>query len=353
MLARFTALGAALHTATDVPAIGRHLMRAAAGLPVCDALMLAWRTGGAGDEVWLWQSTRPDDGPRLYKPSGLIAQVLADGQPLFLPTLQDVADTGELSLDDLSAKTGGVLVLPLLRNDYVLGALVFSTLQPGRLTGESLAVGQLLALQVADAVHAVLLTEELERSEGMIMALAMAIEARDPYTEGHCQRLSAYAARLGMALGVPPHELVVLRSGGILHDIGKIAISERVLLKTTPLTAEEIAQVRQHPLRGEAILRGTLSGHGRALLPIVRHHHERWDGTGYPDHLAGDSIPYLARIMAVVDAFDAMTTTRPYRRAMTVGQALEALEAGAGTQFDPAMVATFVQMVREGRLVVE
>jgi len=350
LLARLTTLGATLHTLPDVPSIGRHLMRALRGLLVYDCLSLAWRTG---EEAWIWQSTRPEDVPRHYTPAGLVGRVMETGEPLCLPTLADPADVESLSLPGGPPGTAGALILPLSGEDAVRGVLIFTTLRPALLSSESLAVGQLLALQVSNALHNVLLSEALDQSEGMIMALAMAIEARDPYTQGHCQRLSAYAARLGLALDVPPAELATLRKGGILHDIGKIAVSEHILLKTTPLTVEEIAEVQQHPLRGEAILRGALPGHGRLLLPIVRHHHECWDGTGYPDRLAGEAIPHLARIMAVVDAFDAMTTTRPYRRAMTVSQALEGLEAGAGSQFDPTMVSAFVQMVREGRLVVE
>lgn len=350
LLARLATLGATLHTLPDVPAIGRHLMRTGGGLLVYDCLSLVWF---AGEDAWIWHSTRPDDMPRRYTPSGFVAGVLEGGEPLCVPTLTDVTSGADLSRQGLPAGTAGALILPLWREDAVMGALIFTTQRPGLLSGESLAVGQLLTLQVASALHNVLLTEELDRSEGMIMALAMAIEARDPYTDGHCQRLSAYATRLGLALEVPPAELATLRKGGILHDIGKIAVSEQVLLKAGPLTAEETAQVRQHPARGEAILRGALPEHRGSLLPLVRHHHERWEGSGYPDGLAGEAIPPAARITALVDAFDAMTTTRPYRRAMTVGRALEALEAGAGSQFDPTMVATFVKMIREGRLVVE
>ena len=166
-------------------------------------------------------------------------------------------------------------------------------------------------------------TDELERAETVLMALARSIEAKDPYTEGHCERLSAYAAALGEHLGQPAETVVALRRAGTLHDIGKVAVPDAILLKPGPLTEPEWVVMRDHPAVGERICQGLKSL--RLVLPVIRHHHERWDGSGYPDGLAGEEIPVTARVLQVVDVFDALTTDRPYRRALGTGEALRVL----------------------------
>jgi putative two-component system response regulator len=168
-------------------------------------------------------------------------------------------------------------------------------------------------------------TDELESVESVIISLALTIEARDSYTEGHCERLANYAQALGRTLGLSQPDLEALRRGGYLHDVGKIAVPDAILLKHARLTREEFDVMKQHTVIGE-----TLCGQLRSLRPvrqIVRHHHERLDGSGYPDGLRGDDIPLLAQIISVVDAFDAMTTTRPYRRALTIAGACAELHA--------------------------
>ncbi len=156
-------------------------------------------------------------------------------------------------------------------------------------------------------------TDELENAETVLFSLALGVEARDPYTEGHCHRLSMFAARLGLALGLQGDDITALRRGGILHDIGKITVPDAILRKPGPLDEKELAIMRRHPVTGEQICQPlhTLA----RVLPIIRHHHEHWNGGGYPDGLAGEQIPVLARILQVVDAYDALTTERPYKRA--------------------------------------
>jgi putative two-component system response regulator len=189
-----------------------------------------------------------------------------------------------------------------------------------------------------------LIDEQLGGVEQVIVALASAAEAKDAATEQHLHRMATYAVELGKALHLDERQLLLLRYGALLHDIGKIGVSETVLQKPGPLTPDEWREMRQHPIIGERICAPLrLAG---ALRPIVRHHHEHWDGTGYADGLAGTDIPYLARIVAVVDAFDAMTTDRPYRGAFPLDLALAQLEAGSGTQFDPSVARTFVDLVR-------
>jgi putative two-component system response regulator len=166
-------------------------------------------------------------------------------------------------------------------------------------------------------------TDDLDSAESVILSLALVIEARDAYTDGHCQRLAAYATALGAAIGLPENQLAALYRGGYLHDVGKIGIPDAVLLKAGALTAEEYAQMQQHPVIGDR-----LCGQMRSLRqvrPIIRHHHERLDGSGYPDGLKGDAIPLVAQIMGIVDVYDAITTSRPYKAAATPEQAYEEL----------------------------
>ena len=168
-------------------------------------------------------------------------------------------------------------------------------------------------------------TDELESAESVIRGLALTVEARDKYTNGHCQRLASYATALGTALGLPADALKALGRGAYLHDVGKVGIPDEVLLKPSKLTDAEFAVMQQHTVIGDS-----LCGDMRSLAPvrpIVRHHHERLDGSGYPDRLSGDAIPLLAQIVGIVDAYDAMTTTRPYREARQVDVACRELVA--------------------------
>jgi len=163
-------------------------------------------------------------------------------------------------------------------------------------------------------------TDELDNAETVLFSLALAIEAKDPYTEGHCDRLSKYSVAMGQKLGLPEQLLVALRRGGLIHDIGKLAVPEHILLKPGPLTPEERKIMEQHTLEGERICAPLKSF--RNVLPIIRHHHEKQDGSGYPDGLKGEQIPLTARILQVTDIYDALTTDRPYRKALPVEKAM-------------------------------
>ena len=173
-------------------------------------------------------------------------------------------------------------------------------------------------------------TEELDSAASVILSLSLTIEARDSTTDGHCQRLAHYASALGRAIGLDHEDLAALESGGFLHDIGKVGIPDAVLMKRDRLTREEYALIKQHPIIGDRLC-GELRSL-RRVRPIVRHHHERLDGSGYPDGLRGDATPLLAQIMGVVDVFDALTTERPYRAALPMTVAAGELwrEVGRG-----------------------
>jgi putative nucleotidyltransferase with HDIG domain len=175
-----------------------------------------------------------------------------------------------------------------------------------------------------------------------ITALAQAVEMRDHYTGNHTHRVTALALLLAEELGLAPADRRLLQVAAPLHDIGKIAIDDKVLRKPGRLSSEEFSHMKSHVLSGVDIVQ-MIPGLA-AALPIIRSHHERWDGTGYPDGLAGENIPRLARVVAVVDAFDAMTSDRPYRRGIPLAQAFAELEAHAGTHFDPTCVAAFLRL---------
>lgn len=187
-------------------------------------------------------------------------------------------------------------------------------------------------------------TDELDSAESVILSLARTVEARDPSTEGHCERLSLYATMLGRRLGLPDDDLAALHRGGYLHDIGKIAIPDAVLFKPGPLTSDEVAIMRTHPVIGDALC-GDLRGLAQ-VRPIVRHHHERLDGSGYPDGLSGSAVPLLAQVVAIVDVFDALTTERPYREALPIAHAVRQLrqEVALGWR-DAHLVNTFIEIV--------
>ncbi|MGB9612304.1 MAG: HD-GYP domain-containing protein [Bryobacteraceae bacterium] len=182
--------------------------------------------------------------------------------------------------------------------------------------------------------------DSLEEAEGILFALARAIEQRDSCTSMHCERLALISLALGLALDLDQSELLALYRGGFLHDIGKVSVPDAILNKPGPLTEEEWRIMRAHTIHGEAICRPlkTLA----PVLPIIRHHHERWDGSGYPDGLRGEQIPLLARILQIADIFDALTSERPYKPALPVSEALAVLDEEARRGWrDPALVNLF------------
>jgi putative two-component system response regulator len=190
-------------------------------------------------------------------------------------------------------------------------------------------------------------TDELERAESVLFALARSIEGKDPYTGGHCERPSGYSARLAERIGLDGDQILALRRAGIVHDIGKVAVPDAILLKPGRLTPEEFRTVQQHPVVGERICAPLKSF--RLVLPIIRHHHEKSDGSGYPDGLRGDAIPVAARVLQIVDVYDALTTERPYKHAFSITDALETMKQEvAKGWWDPRMFDQFEQLVRDG-----
>jgi putative nucleotidyltransferase with HDIG domain len=186
---------------------------------------------------------------------------------------------------------------------------------------------------------------EIQRlSDGLLDTLAEVVDLRDPYVLGHSKQVARYAVLMAKKLGLHPNQVELVRKAGLLHDIGKLGVSEAILLKPDRLTPSEHNLVKQHSLLGAELLENSRSLN--ELIPIIRHHHEYYDGRGYPDGFRGTEIPIEARILAVADAVEAMASDRPYRRGMTAQEILDELNKFAGTQFDPRVVKAFVQIAR-------
>jgi len=178
-----------------------------------------------------------------------------------------------------------------------------------------------------------------------IETLRLTVDAKDYYTRGHSDRVAYYASKIGEKLGLSENEIDLLRIGGIFHDIGKIGTNDDILLKNARLDDNEYNEIKKHPLKGANIL--SAMSMFKEVVPLVLYHHERYDGRGYPHGLVGEEIPFLARIISVADAFDAMTSDRVYRTKMDLSQAIEQLEKGKNTQFDEKVVIAFIELLED------
>jgi hypothetical protein len=254
--------------------------------------------------------------------------------------------------DNPSMPVRSLMSVPLLMRDTTMGVLTICSVSLSRaFNAEELSLVEQLAGAASMAIEqARLLEESLHRSEELetsyqntLQTLAVALDLRDHETEGHSLRVSEMTVDLGERLGFSSERLETLRQGAFLHDVGKIGISDTILLKPGPLTAEEWGEMRRHPLLGYQLLSSV--PFLKEASQLVLHHHERFDGSGYPYGLAGEAIPLEARMFAVVDAYDALTSDRPYRSARPHSEALEELQRSTGSYFDPSVVAAFLDMV--------
>jgi HD-GYP domain-containing protein (c-di-GMP phosphodiesterase class II) len=261
-------------------------------------------------------------------------------------TVDDWTKLLEPDRHELARAVGSLVAIePVTHDDKVVGALLV-----GNKTGADLdfTSGELQFLD-ATADFLGIFHENLARFAeqralflGTLKALTAAVDAKDPYTRGHSERVALLASQMAIKLELPAAELEVYRLAGLVHDVGKIGVPEVVLCKPGRLTDAEFEKIKLHPVIGHRILKGIPSL--AKVLPGVLHHHERWDGSGYPKKIAGEQIPLIARVLALADTFDAMSSTRSYRPALPRTEVFAELRLKAGSQFDPGLVERFLSM---------
>lgn len=281
--------------------------------------------------------------------AGISGQVAMTRAPLHIRRSDTPVEIGR---DRSVYGSKSFICVPLMISGEVLGVLNLTDKPNGEdFTTSEFELMQSLAQKAAIKIENNALYESIYCNlVNTLTSLVTTLEAKDPYTKEHSKRVTQTAVALGTKMGLPEQDIESLQFAGILHDIGKIGVCDSILLKPGKLTASEYAVIRTHPVVGEQIVEPL--GLVPAERHIIRHHHERLDGSGYPDGLAGEQIPLLARVVAVADALDAMTTTRPYRDAMTIEQAFEEFERCKGTQFDPVVVDTLEQLISDEVLIV-
>lgn len=251
----------------------------------------------------------------------------------------------DVTLDGTVLRAEQAMVAPVIAGDDFVCALVLrrSAGATGWDSGQSMLLDS-LARFCGDVIRNFRLLDQLQQmSMDLVRTLIAAVDQKDPYTSGHSNRVGYYAMLLGRALNLNGSQLRILEWSALLHDVGKIGIRDAVLKKPGKLTAEEFEHIKEHPVRGFEVMRG--NPHMREALDGIRHHHERYDGTGYPDGLTGKAIPLQARIIQIADIFDALTTNRAYRGAFPWRKALEILQEEAGTVVDPDLCSTFVALL--------
>jgi HD-GYP domain-containing protein (c-di-GMP phosphodiesterase class II) len=248
-----------------------------------------------------------------------------------------------------------VMCVPLRTTDEVLGALyVDSQSGAGRFTDEDLELLAAIGNHTGVALHRVRLLGELERLLlDTVRAIAATIDAKDGYTHRHSERVAALASRIAAEMGLSADKQEVAELSALVHDLGKIAVPDSILNKPGQLTAEEFAEMQKHPVHGARILANIQSPLVAAVLPGVRYHHERWDGTGYPEGLRGDAIPLLGRLLGVADFLDALTSARAYHAPKPLADVVQLIVSGAGVHFDPEIADAVVRLHARGALSVD
>ncbi len=248
-----------------------------------------------------------------------------------------------------------VMCVPLRTTDEVLGALyVDSQSGPGRFSEEDLELLAAIGNHTGVALHRVRLLGEIERLLlDTVRAIAATIDAKDGYTHRHSERVATLASRIAAELGLGADQQELAELSALLHDVGKIAVPDSILNKPGRLTVDEFAEMRKHPAHGARILANIKSPLVAAVLPGVQYHHEKWDGSGYPEGLSGSRIPLLGRLLGVADFLDALTSARAYREPKPLGDVVQLIAQGAGVQFDPDIAEAVVRLHARGALNVD
>ncbi|MDH4162329.1 MAG: HD domain-containing protein [Nitrospirota bacterium] len=289
-------------------------------------LVTAATTGRSGESL-----TRP----RIKPGDGLLWQVVKTGKPLLLPSVRTVKASG--------ARTSPAgIAAPIKTKDKTLGVIYALGKQNDQeFTARERDLLSGIANQAAVALDNATLYHDLENVfVGIAWSFASALDAKSPWTAGHSKRVTQYSVSIAEELNYPAEFLHSIRTCGLLHDIGKIGISEKILDKPGAITRAEHKTIAEHAIQGAKILEHIDTF--QPLLPGIRHHHERWDGRGFPDGLRNEDIPVLARVLAVADSYDAITSDRPYRKKRSRADAIAEIKRCSGTQFDPLVVEAFV-----------
>lgn len=280
----------------------------------------------------------PQKGPYFKENNSIIRKVISTKKPLVIY--------------DLSKNNGfkSALSIPLLAQDKVVGVISTYSQKARHFSKEETEVLSIFASQLAKSLQENKYSEEMHANYfSAIHALVLTLEARDPFTRGHTDRVTSYALKVGRKLCMSENELETLRYAGEVHDIGKISIPDFILNKPGKLSLGERAIIQLHPVKGAEVLEPL--EFLRPAIPIVRHHHERYDGKGYPDGLKKNKIPLMARILACADSFDAMTSDRPYRaNRLTLKEAILEIKNNSGTQFDPHIAYLFIKIIKKNPL---
>lgn len=329
----------------DLESLLQHLAEALSPLIKIDGLSL--KLVGVTEELLLVRrgeefKTEIIYGSRIMTPTSFAQNALSLKHPLLIQDIE--AESGYSFPTYVKREHFRALVaLPLASGTRQIGVVTLYLKEPKPISGNILAIISIVATVTAAAIENSQLVRQLEKNYfSTVEALAAAIEVKDPYTRGHSKRVTQFAIALAERFGVSGSEMRTLQYGATLHDIGKIGISGKILNKPGKLRENEFEIIKEHPEIGERIIAHVDFLQG--ARSIVRSHHERFDGTGYPDGLRDEEIPFLARIVSVVDFFDALTSDRPYRKAYSFEQATLLIREGIGREFDPMIAREFLEM---------
>ncbi|MBI5188950.1 MAG: HD-GYP domain-containing protein [Nitrospirae bacterium] len=345
-------LSSLINSTLDTKEIRKRAIEAATRLMDAEAgslLLVDQETGELFFEVALGEKGEKLKEIRLKKGEGIAGWVAEHGEPAIIHDVQSDSRFFKTADEKTAFITKNMICVPVKTKDRILGVLQAINKKHNSFD-DDLNIFNALANQVAIAIENANLYQELrETFYSTAQALAETIEKRDPYTGGHTKRVMNYSLAIGRAMGLLKKEIEDLKLAAILHDVGKIGVRDDVLLKGGKLDPDELEKMNMHPKYGAEILNHVKQL--RDVIPGVKGHHERLDGKGYPDNLRDGDIPTIARIIAVADTFDAITTDRPYRKALSLDTAFEELRKNIGTQFDREVVDAFIRAYKEMEIV--
>ncbi|MBI3037692.1 GAF domain-containing protein [bacterium] len=279
---------------------------------------------------------------------GILGNVIAQKRPISVLDVKKDPRTKHLKLVKRE-RLAGLLAVPILQRNKPIGVITVYTSKPRDFTQKEIDLLSTFAMQASIAIENARIYAKLkEQYLSMVMALAAAIETKDAYTHGHSKQVMEYAIKIAKELGLAEEEIETIKYAGLLHDIGKIGVNEMILSKTEKLTAEELEKIKEHPKYGAFIMEQV--DFLKNIVPLTLHHHEKFDGTGYPLGLKGDEIPLGARVLAIADTFESMIADRPYRKAIPLDKVLLEMRKVAGSQLDPNLVSVFLEILKRENL---